>query len=177
MDNSIFNRYAIALLELSIEESSTLRYYDEILMLKKIFKENNELSKILSSKIILKSEIYSIVDKLFSEFDRNIINFIKVIIDNNRGYYLYPILKETLYRFDDYLSVEEGTIYSTIPLSKEKINEIEKVLSKKIKKKVVLENKIDNSLIGGIRIDLKNNVYDASIKNKLESMNNLLKKE
>lgn len=177
MDNSIFNRYAIGLLSLSIEEDRVLECYDEIQTLKKIFQENPELSSILSSKIISKKEIFDIVDKVFASFSKDIINFIKLIIDKNRAFYLYPIIVETIYRFDDYLSVEQGTVYSTIPLGEEKIKELEDAITQKINKKVILENKIDKELIGGIKIDLKNHVYDASIKAKLEQMKNILGKE
>ena len=69
----------------------------------------------------------------------------------------------------------EGFVYSTEPLEKDKILEISKVISQKIHKKVELKNKIDERLIGGVKVVVHDHVFDGSIKYKLETMKEQLK--
>ncbi|HKL72955.1 MAG TPA: F0F1 ATP synthase subunit delta [Candidatus Onthovivens sp.] len=176
MENNLFNRYAIALLDLAIEENCPHEYRSEIKVLKALIKENEEFVRVLSCVSFSLTKKYQIIEETFKSCKVGIGNFIKIIIKNNRGFFLYEILKETLFRFDDYLLIEQGTIYSTTKLEAAEIKKISAVISKNINKDVELDNKIDESLIGGFKVILKNNIYDTSIKMQLEKMKNELVK-
>ncbi|MBY7704646.1 F0F1 ATP synthase subunit delta [Vibrio harveyi] len=47
---------------------------------------------------------------------------------------------------------------------------IEQKISKQINKKIDLINKIDASLIGGVKVYVDGKIFDGSIQAKLESM-------
>lgn len=177
MDNSIFNRYAIALLDLSIEDNKVREYREEIKVLMSVFKENHDFIKLLSSKILSTNEVYSFVDEVFSSCLENIKTFIKVIYINGRIFYLYQIFKETLYRFDDYLKIERGTFYSPDEISDDDYKKIVSKIEEEIKKTLDLKRVIDKSLIGGFKIELKNDIYDTSIKQKIQNLKQELNKE
>ena len=55
-------------------------------------------------------------------------------------------------------------------LSKEQIEKIEKTLSLKEGKTVILKNKINPSLIGGAKIIINDRVYDNSVVNRIENI-------
>jgi F-type H+-transporting ATPase subunit delta len=176
--NDLYNRYALALLDIAKEENRVEEYRQEVVSFLAVLKENPELSKILDSYNITNEEKLSLIDgKLGKFYSENIINYIKVILKNNRGYYLYSIFKETLMRFDDYLSIEQGTIYSTIPLSQKDILRVTEAIERNTGKKIILKNVIDSSIIGGIKVVLKNDIYDASILSRVDALKeSLLKK-
>ena len=69
----------------------------------------------------------------------------------------------------------EGIIYSVEFLSSEQIDNVSKAIEQKINKKVVLKNRIDNTLIGGIKVVVDDYNFDGSIKNKLKKLNQYLK--
>ena len=48
------------------------------------------------------------------------------------------------------------------------------LIAKKLNKEVFLYQKIDESLIGGIKVVISDYVFDASIKHKLDSLKNTL---
>ena len=174
MDNSLYNRYALALLNVAIEEKKEQEYREEIKELVKILKQNRKFIYILSNKVATTEESYKLIDEVFSSCNHNIRNFIKIIYKNGRAFYLYPIFKETLYRFDDYLGIERGTIYSPNLLNKETIDKISLIIGEKINKKIELENKIDPTLIGGFKIILKNDIYDTSISSQIENIKKVI---
>lgn len=175
--NDLYNRYALALLDIAKEENKVKEYREEILSFKMVLKENPRLIKLFSSYNISIEDKNHLIDELSKYFSENIINFIKVILKNDRAYFLYSIFKETLMRFDDYLLIEQGTIYSTIPLTKKDIEKISLAIEKNTHKKVVLKNVIDKSLIGGIKVVLKNDIYDASILSKVNALKETLLKK
>ena len=63
----------------------------------------------------------------------------------------------------------------TNKLEENKIHEIEAALKIKNKVDVELINRIDPSLIGGIKVVIDNHIYDYSIQNELMSMKSQLK--
>jgi len=66
-------------------------------------------------------------------------------------------------------------VYSTVKLSTEKIKELEEALKIKNHVNVELTNRIDPSLIGGIKVVINNHIYDYSIQNEINSMRSQLK--
>lgn len=174
MDTEIFNSYAIAFLDYAIELEKVESLRSEIKDLRILLKENPSFKDVLSFKDIENEEKYKIIDKVFSSCSMSIRSYIKVITKNNLSFHLYEIIRETLYRFDDYLNIEEGFIYVTETINEKEKQEIIKKVEEKINKKVDLEVIVDPTLIGGFTIKLRNNIYDASIKGKLNMIKNEL---
>src|SRR5574344_2683810 len=124
--NELYNRYALALLDLAKEENKVVEYRQEVDSLLTVIKDNPEIMKFFGSYYTSEEAKNALIDeKLSKYYSKNVINFIKVILKNNRSMYLYKIFKETLFRFDDYLNIEEGKIYSTLPLSKKDMDRSE----------------------------------------------------
>lgn len=170
MDNTLFNRYALALLSVAKEENKVEEYRLYLKEIKEALDNNPTFIKLLGATNIKKSDRYLIIEKIFAQYDSNIVNFIKVILKNNRSYYLRKIIKETIFRFDDYLNIEEGKLVSATKLSEEQIHKIEKALKKTLQKRIELRIIVDESLIGGFKVYLKNDVYDASILRKVHNL-------
>ncbi len=174
MNNTLSNRYAFALLDVAKEKNLVEEYRKDIILIYESLKENPDFARLLSATNIDKEERYKVIEKVFKNFDTEIINYIKVIIKNNRGYYLTKILKETIYRFDDYLNIEEGKLISAVELSDEQIDKIVKSLEKVLNKKVSLKLIVDKSLIGGFKVMLKNDIYDATVLRKVHNIKKML---
>ena len=95
---------------------------------------------------------------------------------NKRGNELHKILEEYVKISNAELGIEEGIVYSTEKLTKAQIDKIEKKLSEVTKVKVELVNRIDERLIGGIKVVLNDSVYDGSLRSKIESLRKALLK-
>jgi F-type H+-transporting ATPase subunit delta len=72
------------------------------------------------------------------------------------------------------LGIEEGLVYTPYALSDEQLKDVEKAMSEKENKTIVLRQIIDESLIGGIKVQINTRVYDDSIKNKVEKLRSKL---
>lgn len=172
--DSIYNRYALSLFSIAKEENQVEKYKNTIKMIKQVMLENKDLVHLLSSYFILQEEKEMVLDNIFPQVDEYILNFIKIIVKNKRMMEIIGIFNEFNKMCNDYLKIKEGTIYSTEELSSSEIESIEQKLSKVISTKVELINKIDEKLIGGIKVVIEDQVFDGSIKNKLETLKSAL---
>lgn len=175
--NELCNRYAIAFLELAKEEKKVEEYREEILTILGALNENLDFPKILNSKVIPKEEKLEVINTVLSKNSETVVNFIKVIFEHGRSAYLRKILKETSYKLDAHLNIERGIIYSAIPLKEKQIEEITKAIEKNTSKRCEFRNVVDSSLIGGIKVVMKNDIYDASVNTQIENLRETLLKK
>ena len=176
MNNSLFFNYATALLDVCKEENKDMvEMRNSIKFLMQTFKKDRDFERFFTFKNISYEEKCGVLETVFKGCDPPLLNFLKLLITKNRAFYIYDILKESLSRFDVYLNLETGIIYSSEPLSIDNINKIRLALEQKKNKRIELVNEIDKSLIGGFVIKLSGDIYDTSIKTKIERMKKLLK--
>ena len=168
--NQIAQTYSEALFSLGLEEKKLSKLQDETKALSEIIEDNEDFLLLLDSRFLERKERQESVSKILKDFDPDIVNLLKVIIDNNRVQYIKDILQAFNSLCNEYKGVKEGLIYSAFPLNKETINKIKNKISQIEKMDVELIARIDPSLIGGVKVVINSHVYDGSIKNQLEKM-------
>jgi F-type H+-transporting ATPase subunit delta len=167
---SVASRYGLALYSLALEENKIDSWQKDVKTLKSIFEENTDFIMILGSSFISLEERLEIVEKTLVGVDKNIIGLIDVIMENNRTDLILDVFESFNSYCNQYRGVSEGLIYSTLKLDQTVIDQIEKKISKIENNKVELKNVIDPSLIGGVKIVIKDHIYDGSIKHNIEMM-------
>ncbi len=176
MDSPVV-RYAAALLDLAIEEKKVPEYKEAIKVLLSTFQANPELSILLSSAFIEDDEKRKTIDRVFSNPELPSLSpFLKVLVDRGRIRDFKDIAKAFNKIANANLLIEEGVIYSTLPLHPEKMAEIERAISLQSRTNVELTNEIDSDLIGGIKVVIHDRIYDGSVANMLSSLQSQLLK-
>lgn len=176
MNNStLSSRYAEALLSIAKEKGLNTEFRNYIKEVVNAFNDNLEIISILSSSFISKEEKKEIISKVFSTCPYiDIVSLAMLIIDNRREKYLLPILNEFISLSNEEDNICEGYVYVVEKLSKKQLEDIQRAISKKLNKEVFLYQKIDENLIGGIKVVISDYVFDASIKHKLDSLKSTL---
>ena len=77
---------------------------------------------------------------------------------------------------DEYRGEAYGKIYSAVPLSPEQLVKFEAEAGKLLREKVKLRNKIDRSLLGGVKVLVDGKLIDASLRACLNDLDYKLKK-
>lgn len=97
-------------------------------------------------------------------------NFILVLIDNDR-LALLPEIREV---FEQLKAAQEGVleaqITSAFPLEEAQVKELTGRLESHYKRRIVPQVVVDPELIGGVKIEVGDEVLDASVRGKLEAM-------
>ncbi|MDR1876969.1 MAG: ATP synthase F1 subunit delta [Flavobacteriaceae bacterium] len=166
-------RYASGLWDyaLSAKEESTI--VQEMQSLIEIIEQNRDFQLFLKSPIIETSKKIRIANEISKSFSATTQHFITLVLRHKREIELLGIAKQVLALNDNYKGIQRVSIVSAVPLDKEMISKIIKSEPKINQEKAIIENKTDESLIGGYILRLEDNQIDASVKTKL---NNIKKK-
>lgn len=175
MIDIIANRYAEALFQLSEEENITEEIHSQLQEVVGLVKSNKDLENVLKSPLVSKSEKVDLIEKIFSnQVNKHLKNFLKILIEKGRITSLKSIELTFKQLLNDKNNVIEGTVISAIPMEQRKIKELEDKLSKKYNKNVTLENKVDESILGGVLVRLGNTQIDGSVKTQLNNIKDQL---
>ena len=167
--DSLYTRYANALLSIASDEKRVDYYRNEIKTIRKAFLENEKIVHLLGSAFIEFEEKEQIIDNIYNEND-NIKNFIKIIVKNKRSDSIVKIFNEFIKSCNELINIKDGIVYSVKPLSEDEKVKVEKVIEAKLGSQVELENVIDERLIGGVKVIVEDKIFDGSVKNKVERL-------
>lgn len=171
MTSQVANRYAQALFDLAVESDVADTMYSQIEDLSNVIYQNKELYSVLRSPLITKDDKKKVIDSIFEEkLDRYTLNFIKVLVDNDRTTEIKNVVEEYKKLLNERNNILEGVAITAIEMDKENLRALEEKLSSKYNKKVILENKIDESIIGGVVVKIGNEEIDSSVRNRLNTL-------
>ena len=169
--DSIYHQYSSALLSLAISENKVPQYKESIINLLTIFRQENDIFKFLGSYFLKEEDKYRLVDELTKNYQLKYLNsFLKLLVKTHRIFILDKIANDFVEIANENLGILEGFIYSVNPLSKNEIDKVKVVVSKKINQEVELINLIDESLIGGVKVVVHDHIFDGSISGKLNAL-------
>lgn len=168
MNISFIYSYSSFLFETATKEKKIKQYAKQVTFLLSIIHQT-ELVSFLSNLSIEKEVRKQQFKLMFNKkLDTMLIYFVWTIIDFNRSNYLEKILLSFLSIYDDYYGINFAKVYSVYPLSEKQLNKIKKALEQKYRSKVILQNEIDPSIIGGIKVESKRLSIDNTFKKKLD---------
>ena len=170
--SAVGKRYGEALLSIAIEQQQILNYKAEFLEIKKVF--NPTIMKFFNSPNISKELKKRIIKDSFSGVSEMLMNFLYLLVDKQRLNNLNEIVESYVSLANFVSNIAQGTLYSVRKLEQDEISSLEESLSKKLNKKVILENAIDESLISGVRVEIDQKIYDGSLKHELSQMKDYL---
>ncbi|MFR9069018.1 F0F1 ATP synthase subunit delta [Paraclostridium tenue] len=171
MINIIASRYAEALFQVGEESNSTEKLYNELKAVVDIINVNKEFSNILKSPIVSKEEKKTLITNIFgSTLDNEMLNFMKILADKDRLNLLANMEEAFKALLNDKNNILEGVAITAVPMNEGEVNELQAKLSAKYNKTVVLQNEVDESILGGVLVRLGNEEIDGTVKNRLDKM-------
>lgn len=160
--------YGTALYQAAVETDREKQILEEGRFLTEIFNTEPEFEALLKSPVIAADDKKSMVCGIFEgRLSQELVNFLCILIDKSRFSHFARIIRVYAELYDNREGIIKGTIYSVEPLAKEKLAEFEKQTGKLMGGNVILDNKTDKTLIGGVKILVNGKIIDASIKNQL----------
>lgn len=165
MINEVGLEYAKALFDLANDLDSEL----ENLQMLKVITEDDEIKKVLFHPLIDKDAKKEIFKNVLESKTSNIfLDYIYVLIDNDRLDGVTDIFDSFSFLYNKEKGILNVKIKSKDNLSEEQDNKIIAFLKKKYQiNQVNIEKIIDDTLIGGIKIYVGNDLLDATIDDQL----------
>ncbi len=164
----ISKEYATALFTLATECNAVDEYEKSLIEIKDIIKENPDYIKVLESPAIPLSERIAFIDNAFEgTYTEHIVSFMKVICENGHIGNIYDCIESFCDLVRIYKNRAIATVYYVEPLTEEQKSALIEKLQKISNKVIEPEFIKDESLIGGIKVQLDDKIFDGSIKNRL----------
>ncbi len=173
--HDLAEKYALALFELAEEGDISNKVKEDIEALSGIFQENAEFKNFLDNPGISKAARVNAMKQFFAGKVEGVsLNIIMLLVEKR----LESILPLIAKQFRSFLHEKEGMIEARVTTARELSNSeyetIAQRLGKKFAKPVVLEKRVDESIIGGIIIQIGDKLIDGSISQRLRKYEDLL---
>jgi len=174
----VAKRYAQAIFELGLEGGTYRDLLSEFTDFCNYLDEKGEIKEILESSIYNVQEKRGVLDALLKKknYSEMIDHFLRLIQEKRRISFITQIRNGLLLLVESHEGIERVEVIASSPLEKGQKKEIVNALEKSTGKKVVLEESIDPSIIGGLIIKAGSKIYDGSIVTQLNSLGEKLKK-
>lgn len=162
--------YAYSLFSLAEEENKEQEIFEELTELVGIFTKNPDYTVLLDSPTVNVSERCNLIDEAFSECGEYVKNFLKILCEKKYIHIFPECAREYEKQYNKKLGIEKVTAITAVPLSNELKEKLIKKLEKDTGKKIVLAERVDKSILGGIILRTENSQTDASVRARLEGI-------
>lgn len=171
IQNEIAQKYSLALFELAKSQNKLLDYKSELEVVLDVFKSYRDLRRFFYHPRVLPEDKKKVIMEVFStEVSPHIGNFLKLLVDKRREFYLELIIKEFIKMVNDAEDILEVEVISAVALSDKLKNKLKSRLDKILDNKIIIDEKVDPSIIGGLVLKIGDRVIDGSIKHDLDSL-------
>lgn len=166
----IAKRYAQAFLHVFGLQSADISKIKEAIHFLENHHEIFSLLKVplLSSTIKLKTLNDSIIDRF--ALPSSLKKLIELLILHKRSYLIKDVLNQIEVLYQNQQKIETFTITSAVPLEKKDLTILEHYLARQINKSIVYETKTDSDLIGGIRMQSPEYLWEYSMRKQLAAI-------
>ena len=167
-------RYSLALFELSEENNLISQIEEQSSSMLKLINQSNDFSNLIKNPIISQEDLSKAINKIIenNKFDKLFKNFLSFLIEKRRFFFIENILKSFIETCSKKRGELKAELKSAKNLSSDEITKITEVLTKNFNSKIKLNYKHDESLIGGLVVQVGSTMVDTSIKNKLQQIEN-----
>lgn len=170
-DNRIAQRYAKAVMDLAIEKGTLDQVDKDMELFQTVNEENRQFFTVMHNPIIRAHKKLSVLKAIFEgKVSDVMILLFEILARRSREEMLYSISVAFRELFNAHKNIQEVQITSTVVLPDPLKEELRAALSQKTGKTIKIEEKIDESLIGGMTIRIGDTQLDNSIKSQLQKI-------
>ena len=166
------NRYALALYELAKENSELDTVEKNVKELLAIYNTSIDLKNFIKNPTQSQSSQLEVLNKMSVEMSLSKIikNFLSILVTKRRIFFLNTIFLNFLSLVSKKRGELKASLISSKNLTNEELKNLNTELSQAIGTTVAFNYKVDENLIGGLKMQIGSLMVDTSIKNKLKKL-------
>lgn len=167
MNNIKAKQYAQAIYDLAKENNLDKEYLDLSLAIIDVANHEPKLFEYIGSPNTNHEDKKNLLTQIIEDNNKYYLHWLFILIESGRTKYMRDYINEYINLYNEEHNIIKGYAYTIEPIDKEMTNKFQELMSKKLNKEVMIENKIDKTIIGGIKLEVGDDVWDNTIKNKL----------
>ena len=172
MAKLISKTYGDALFSLSVEENKTDEFIEEITQLLVVLQQEEDFSKLMNHPRVSVEEKVNLVKEIFTgRISKELVGFLTLVVTKGRYAEIQNILQYFLDSAKEFKGIGVAYVYTPLELTAQQKDAVEqKLLATTDYQKMEMNYLVDESLIGGMQIRIKDRVVDSSIRTKIAKM-------
>ncbi len=173
----IAERYATAIFELAKDAKSIAKIEADLDALEAALADSDDFNDLISSPIYSRDQQAAAIDALAKamKLSTTMANSVRLMADKRRLFVL-PQLAKALRGL---IAAEKGEVTADVvaakSLTKAQQDKLAKTLKASVGKDVKIKLSVDESLIGGLIVQVGSKMIDTSIRSKLDNLQNAMK--
>ena len=163
-------RYSRALYEVSKETGDLEKTEADVKNFINLFESSSEIKNFIQNPthvIETQNKVLNILSEKL-DFTKNLKNFLLLLVKKKRIFFVKKITNNFLKLCSKNRGEIKASLISSKELSSNELENIGKELSTSMGSTIKFDYKVDQSLIGGLKLQLGSFMIDTSIKNKLK---------
>lgn len=171
------NAYAQALYGLGAEEKKSECFLRELNALQESFCEEPAFYRLLTSHDLSKEERCQILDDSFrGKIEPYVLNFMKILTGKGRIRLFSDCCRAYQAQYDADNGILRATAVTAVALTQQQAEKLTDKLQSITSKTVILSNRIDETCLGGVRLEYEGLCVDGTVENHLSSLRKQLAK-
>lgn len=163
----IAQKYSKALLEVAQESQQLEAVLAEVAAFDQVI-QSTDLQAFLVDVAYSDDKKHQVIESLQNASSDIFKNFLTILVKNQRMALLPVIIKEIRHQADSLFKISDVDVTSAIALSDAQLSKLETTIKSKFDlNEVTIKNTVDTSVLGGVIINARGKIIDASIKSQL----------
>ena len=162
--------YARAIFELSQEEGKCEETIKAIELICEALEKNSGYTALLDSPALSKDERLSLISEAFGSLDEYSVNLLKILCEKHSVHLFKKIAAEVSALYDEARGIERVEAITAISMTEAQKEALTKKLEAITGKTVILDNKVDPTLLGGVVLRYSGIQLDGSIKHRFDEL-------
>jgi F-type H+-transporting ATPase subunit delta len=162
--------YAEALFDVAKDKGKLSEIHEQLGQITDAIAKTRDLQVFLFSPYFSSAEKRQGIGRVVSGADPELVNFLELLAEKHRMPAIFRIRR----RFDAMWAKEERRLEvkltSAVDLPPDLVEQVGKQIEKQTGQTIELETDVDETVLGGIVLQVGNMVLDASVRNKLERL-------
>ncbi|MGF1621653.1 MAG: F0F1 ATP synthase subunit delta [Rhodomicrobiaceae bacterium] len=168
----IAGRYATALFELARDENKLDDMAESLAALEAMLNESKDFARLVDSPVFSSAEQSDALDAISKKAGIQDLtaNFLQLLARNRRLFLLRGVIRGFRKLLAEHRNQMTADVVSAIALSDEQTDELKATLKAKTGKDVLLDMRVDPSLLGGLIVKIGSRMVDSSVRTKLNNL-------
>ena len=166
--NKIAKKYSRAIIN-SVEITEVSAMIEELKAFAGLIEENRKLKLLFAGQIFSDTEKGKAFDELAPalKLNANSTKYLRIIIMQGNLSAINEVITRTIDAYNDNQKKATAVVTSSVALDSASTERLKEALGKMTDREVTIENKTDESLLGGFIVRVGSTIFDSSVKGQL----------
>ncbi len=176
-DRKVASRYAGALMTSALAEGNLVEVAQSYSGIVDVVQDNQDLRIFIDSPQVADQEKKDLLKSVFGEkIEKVLLHFLYLLIDKNRIGNFLDIGEEFAAMVEKHQGIVRAQVTTAVTLPDDLATRLTEKLSAFTGARVILENKIDPAVIGGVCVTLGDKILDGTVRQNLDLLRSTLEK-